>query len=348
MVLTYRYRVKSLNGLLRRQARAVNFVWNYCNDIQKTALARGYKWPSWFDLDRLTKGTSKELGLHSCTINAVCKQYAESRGQKKKPHLRYRGRRSLSWVPLKGKYLKVDGNAFRFASRVFRVFNSRAIPQGAKIVDGTNFSCDARGRWFLNVVLELPDPMQREITTGVGIDLGLHTMATLSTGDKIENPRWYARLQARLAVAQRARKQRLAKTVHAKITNSRGDRLHKESVKLVRGFDYIAVGNVSASRLAKTRMAKSVLDASWSSFRGMLRYKAIAHGAVYEEVGESFTTRVCSSCGSETGPKGVADLGIRRWVCVECGVEHDRDVNSALNILARSGHGAPAEGIPVP
>ena len=108
----------------------------------------------------------------------------------------------------------------------------------------------------------------------------------------------------------------------------------------------IAVGNVNAAGLAKTRLAKSVLDAGWSSFRHMLRYKATAHGAWYEEVNESFSSRVCSSCASETGPKGVADLGIRRWVCAECGVSHDRDINSALNILFRSGHRTPAEGIP--
>jgi putative transposase len=107
-----------------------------------------------------------------------------------------------------------------------------------------------------------------------------------------------------------------------------------------------AVGNVNAAGLAKTRLAKSVLDAGWSSFRYMLRYKALAHGAGYEEGNESFSSRDCSFCASETGPKGVAVLGIRRWVCSECGVSHDRNVNSALNILFRSGHRTPAEGIP--
>src|SRR3981081_847668 len=87
------------------------------------------------------------------------------------------------------------------------------------------------------------------------------------------------------------------------------------------------------------------LNAGWSAFRGMLRYKATAHGAWYEEVNESFSSRVCSSCASETGPKGVADLGIRSWICSECGISHDRDINSALNILFRSGHRTPVEGI---
>ena len=67
----YRYRVKSLNGLLNKQARAVSYVWNFCNDTQKFALKWHKRWPSGFDLNKLTTGSSKELGLHAGTINAV-------------------------------------------------------------------------------------------------------------------------------------------------------------------------------------------------------------------------------------------------------------------------------------
>jgi IS605 OrfB family transposase len=231
VILVYRYRVKSLSGLLNRQSRAVNYVWNYCNDTQKHALKWNKGWPSGFDLNVLTTGCAKELGLHSDTVNAVCEQYAKSRGQHRRPYLRYRGNKSLAWVPLKGRALK------RF--------------------------------------------------------------------------------------------------------------LHKLSHRIVREFDYIAVGNVNAAGLARTRMAKSVLDASWSSFRSMLAYKAVKHGARYEEVDERFSSQVCSSCGSlpDSRPNGLADLGIRQWICSDCGCVHDRDVNSARNILARSGHRTPVEGI---
>jgi len=104
----------------------------------------------------------------------------------------------------------------------------------------------------------------------------------------------------------------------------------------------------SASKLAKTRMAKSVYDASWSSFRDKLRYKAIAHGATFEEVNESGSTQSCSACGSKdstTRPKGIAGLRIREWTCSGCGVVHDRDINAALNIL-RCGRASPGVGIP--
>ncbi|RQU84981.1 transposase, partial [Burkholderia cenocepacia] len=115
MILVYRYRVKSLNGLLNKQSRAVNYVWNFCNDTQKHALKWNKKWPTGFDLNVLTTGSSKALGIHSGTINATCEQYAKSRSQHRRPYLRYRGRKSLGWVPLKGRDLKREGDAFRFA-----------------------------------------------------------------------------------------------------------------------------------------------------------------------------------------------------------------------------------------
>lgn len=78
-------------------------------------------------------------------------------------------------------------------------------------------------------------------------------------------------------------------------------------------------------------------DAGWSMFRHFLEYKAIARKVVYREVSERFSTQTCSGCGAIGGPKGRKGLGVREWVCGECGAVHDRDVNAALNIL-RMGH----------
>jgi putative transposase len=346
VILTYRYRVKNLTGELNRQARAVNFVWNYCNDRQKDALKWGRKWLTGFDLNNLTAGSGKELGLVSRTMNAVCEQYAKSRAQHKRPYLRYRGKKSLGWVPMKGLALRETPSGFRFSGHEFRVFKSRPLPVGAKIKDNSSFSQDARGNWFLNVCVEAPDGAVRQLERCVGIDLGLKDFAALSTGEKIENPRHFRRLEEALGKAQRARKKRQAANIHARIGNARCDFLHKLSTRIVGEFDYIAAGNVNAAALAKTRMAKSVHDASWSSFRAMLAYKSITNGAKYEEVNESFSSQTCSSCGSlpPERPKGIAGLGIRAWTCGDCGTVHDRDVNAAKNILAR-GLASLAEGV---
>ena len=351
MLLVYRYKVKSLNGLLNKQARAVNFVFNYCNDRQKDALRFGRKWLSGFDLNKLTTGSSKELGIHSGTINAVCEQYAKSRSQKKRPYLRYRAKKNLGWVPLKGRELKPTPAGFHFNGREFKVFKSRPLPEGACIKDGTNFSQDRRGNWFLNVCIEVDPVAARPIHSGIGIDLGLKDFAVLSNGEKIAAPALYRDAECALAQAQRAHKQRRVKAIQARTANRKSDFLHKLSTRIVREFDLIAVGDVSAGGLARTNLAKSVMDASWSSFRSQLAYKAVKHGAWFEEVNECYTTQTCSDCGAkpDSRPRGIAGLGIRKWVCSECGCEHDRDVNAAKNILSKfvsgSGHRTPVEGI---
>ncbi|WP_236994749.1 transposase [Granulosicoccus antarcticus] len=102
------------------------------------------------------------------------------------------------------------------------------------------------------------------------------------------------------------------------------------------------MGDVSSSKLTKTTMAKSALDASWASFKTMLDYKSQQAGIVYREINEAYTTRACSECGSLCGPQGIRALSVRDWQCVECGVQHDRDVNAARNILRLgAGHCAP-------
>ncbi|SKA97144.1 Putative transposase DNA-binding domain-containing protein, partial [Thiothrix eikelboomii] len=119
------------------------------------------------------------------------------------------------------------------------------------------------------------------------------------------------------------------------------------STRLVKENALIVVGNVSSSKLAKTKMAKSVLDAGWYTLKTQLDYKSKAMQAVFLEVNESYTTQTCSYCGciSSNSPKGRAGLGIREWTCPECGAMHDRDVNAAKNILA-AGHCRLAGGIP--
>lgn len=346
MFLTYRYRVKNLHGELNRMARAINFVWNYCNDAQRHAVKWNRKWPTAFDLCYKTAGVSVDLRIPATTVNLICAQYARSRGQHRKAWLRFRGRKSLGWVPVRSEAVSRIADGIRFAGKKYKMFMSRPLPPGAVIKDGSSFSQDARGRWHLNLCIETPDAPQPNTCIAVGIDLGLKDLAALSTGEKVANPRHVANLAQKLAKAQRARKKRLAATIYAKISNARRDHLHKASRAIVNQFDYIAVGNVNAAGLVKTSMARSVLDASWTSFRNMLRYKAIGRGGWYEEVNERMTTQTCSRCGviPDSSPKGMGALGIREWKCSDCGAVHDRDHNSAINILLRSGHRALVEG----
>jgi len=198
----------------------------------------------------------------------------------------------------------------------------------------------------LNACIAVPRAEPRcSARRDVGIDLGLEALVATSDGEKTSAPQFYRGLEPKLAIAQRAGKTHRVRAIHAKIANRRKDSLHQFSTRLVRAYDMIYVGNVNASALAKTPHAKSVLDAGWSAFRTMLRYKCDFAGATFAEVNEAFSTQTCSACSSRSGPKGIAGLGIRAWSCCECGTVHDRDVNAAKNILA-AGRRRLAEGIP--
>ena len=120
VILTYRYRIKDATTAkrLRAHARAVNYVWNYCGEIQEAARRQEKRWPSAFDLIKLTTGSSALLGLHSDTVQAVCKQFVVSRNAaRRRPH--WRGKKSLGWIPFAAaRAVKLDGDAVIYSSAV--------------------------------------------------------------------------------------------------------------------------------------------------------------------------------------------------------------------------------------
>jgi IS605 OrfB family transposase len=255
-------------------------------------------------------------------------------------------RRSLGWIPFKGVAIHAAHDQVRFADKWLSLWDSYGL--GAYRIRAGNFCEDARGRRYLNacVAVTVTEPSDRSaMNREVGIDLGLKDLAATSSGEKLSAPQFYRGHEARLASAQRAGKKCRVRAIHAKIANRRKDSLHQFSTRLVREHDTIFVGNVNVGALVKTPYAKSVLDAGWSAFRTMLRYKCAFAGVTFAEVNEAFSTQVCSACNARSGPKGIADLGIRAWTCGECGTVHDRDVNAAKNILA-AGRRRLAEGIP--
>lgn len=333
--LTFRFRLKDKHASeLNRQSRAVNFVWNFCNDSQKKAAQSGSKWLTAFDLQKLTSGTSKELGLHAHTIQRVCRTYDNSRKARNKPWLRWRGKKSLGWVPFNTGHVSFKGKSFEFRGAVYEVMHIRSeLIAGTKIGAGS-FSRDAQGRWYLNAPVKKDHAASAPLSY-IGIDLGVRTLAALSNGQKIEAPRFYRASEETLATAQRARKApRRIRKIHAKIANRRKDFLHKASARIASEYGLIIVGDVSPSQLAQTSLAKSIFDAGWADFKSKLSYKAIMHGGCVFEVSERLTSKTCSTCGvlPKSRPKGIAGLSKRIFECDGCGSILDRDVNAAINI----------------
>jgi putative transposase len=340
-IITFKFRVKDSvsSKHLTRYAIACNYVWNFCVATQRETENRRksgktLRWPTDFDLIKLTTGVSVELGLHSDTVQAICRQFTISRDSFRKcPRFRssFGTKRSLGFVPFINRAVKIDGSIALYLKRKFKFWKSREIE--GKYKAGA-FIEDASGRWYITFQCEVEDNLPSG-KAKIGIDLGLKSLATTSAGQSISNLRHYRQYEKQLGVAQRAKNKRRVRAIYRKIANARNYHLNIVSTKLAIENNFIAIGNVSSAKLAKTKMAKSILDAGWSIFKHMLRYKLARRQAVYVEVNEQYTSQMCSCCRKipNSSPKGMGALGIRQWECCECGTVHDRDVNAAQNIL---------------
>ncbi|WP_179992168.1 MULTISPECIES: RNA-guided endonuclease TnpB family protein [unclassified Acinetobacter] len=347
---TLKLRIKDKHcKVLDQLASEVNFVWNYVNDLSFKHLKRTGDFFSAFDMTQYTKGTSKLCGLHSQTVQGITEEYVDKRRQHKKAKLKWRvsnrksARRSLGWIPFKKVAIKYADGYVQYGKQKFKLWDSYGISKYSVRTD--SFIEDSRGRWYVCLVVDSPKQDKPTATKAIGIDLGLKDVATCSDGTVISNPKFYRNYEQKLGIAQRARNKKRVRALHAKIANCRKDHLHKASTLLVKENALIVVGDLSASKLVKTKMAKSVLDTGFSALKTMLKYKCENAGVLFEEVSEKFTTQICSCCGEITSssPKGRTDLRIRVWEC-ECGSINHRDLNSAKNILAL-GHERLAVGI---
>lgn len=221
---------------------------------------------------------------------------------------------------------------------------SRPLPEGTEPSTVT-VSKDAAGRWFVSVLAETAVDHHAPTDNAVGVDAGITSLVTLSTGEKVTNPQHEKRDRQRLAQAQRAcaRKQkgssnrdearRKVARVHARITDRRRDHLHKLTTRLVRDNQTVVIEDLNVRGMVRNgKLARAISDASWSQFRELLEYKADWYGRTVITVDRWFpSSKTCSACGK------LADrmpLNVRQWTCDGCGVWHDRDVNAARNILA--------------
>jgi len=224
-----------------------------------------------------------------------------------------------------------------------RMCYHRAVPAGARIKHAVVKR--VADRWYVCLMLELPDPVKRQASAGqqAGIDIGLKSLATLSSGELIENPRWlrenlaglrrlqlHASRQAKGSGRRRKTYRQIAR-LHERVANQRADYLHKVSARLVAENDLIAIENIKLGFMNRNKhLSLSSHDAGFGLLRQMLEYKAEEAGIQVVAVNPSNTTQMCSGCGRLV-PKS---LSVRVHVCSDCGLVLDRDINAARNILA--------------
>ncbi|MFE0522919.1 RNA-guided endonuclease InsQ/TnpB family protein [Streptomyces sp. NPDC058954] len=220
---------------------------------------------------------------------------------------------------------------------------SRPLPEGAEPTTVT-VSRDAAGRWFVSLLCEDTVTAAPATNAAVGLDAGITSLVTLSTGEKVANPRHERQDRARLARAQRelsrkakgsanrAKARRKVAKVHARIADRRRDFLHKLSTRLVRENQTVVIEDLTVRNLLKNGcLARAISDAAWADLRMMLEYKCAWYGRELVVIDRWFpSSKLCGTCGTV---REKLPLNVREWTC-QCGTVHHRDVNAARNILA--------------
>jgi putative transposase len=246
----------------------------------------------------------------------------------------------------------VAGNDVRIAKLGF-VRMREELRFAGKIMSAVVSFCG--GRWFIAIQVDT-DGVKDAAPEGTvcGVDLGSRTLATISTGQKISGPKPRRKLLGRIkrlsrrislqkhrakkASVKASRRQyvrqlRLSK-LHARCANIRNDAAHKLTTDLTKRFETIVIENLNVSGMSKNHsLAGSVLDCAFYEIRRQLQYKATMRGGHIMVADRFFpSTQICSECGCLSGPKGREQLNVEQWICSDCGAEHDRDINAAINL----------------
>jgi putative transposase len=222
---------------------------------------------------------------------------------------------------------------------------SRQLPKGAEPSTIT-VKLEPSGRWTVSLLVDdqTMQPLLR-VDKAIGIDAGISSLVTTSDGEKVANPKHFAKLYQKLKKAQKrlSRKQKDSRNrdkarrqvarVHAEIRDARQDFLHKLTTRLVRENQTIVAESLAVKNMVKNRkLAKSISDAGWGEMTRQLDYKAKWYGRTFVQLDRWFPgSKTCSNCGHKVD---LLPLSVREWDCPKCKAHHERDVNAAKNHLA--------------
>jgi len=221
---------------------------------------------------------------------------------------------------------------------------SRPLPEDCK-PSRVTVCLDTAGRYFISILFE-EEITPLEVTPKmVGLDLGLKSMVITSDGHTFGNPKFFAKDEKKLARAQRrlSKKHKGSKSrqkarrkvakIHARIADRRRDYQHKLSTKLIRENQVVCVESLQVKNMVQNhRLAKAINDLGWGEFVRQLDYKAQWYGRTLVKIDKFYpSSKRCHHCGHVLDS---LSLDIRHWVCPECQMEHERDINAAQNVLA--------------
>jgi putative transposase len=266
------------------------------------------------------------------------------KGDAKAGFPRFKGRnwfKSFEFTEWSGITLRGRRIRFKGLPGSLRVHMHRALPSDE--IRSCIFKRDARG-WHVCLAVRVAVNEKRSTRRAVGIDMGISTLAMLSTGEAIPNPKIARNAEKAMRLTQRKlarckrgsnRRKKVRERftrLHRKIANTRRTYLHQVSARLVGDYDLIAIEKLNVKGLAASILARDVHDAGWSTLKDMLKYKAAKAGTSIVEVDCRKTSQTCPECG--VVKKKTLSQRIHRC---ECGCTLDRDHAAALVILQRGG-----------
>lgn len=257
---------------------------------------------------------------------------------------RFKGRRRLDSM----EFTYSDGSKIRGNKLYIQYVGEIKLKMHRPIPDSIKTVVIRRraGKYYACFACEI-EPMPLEMTgAAIGLDMGISNLITTSDGEFFAPPKYLRQSERKIRVQQRtvARRKKGSKRrrkaiknlqrTHEHIANQRKDTAHKIARYLVNNYDLIAIENLNTQGLLKNHnLAKSIADAAWNTFVTILSFKAEEAGRQVAKVDPRYTSQQCSTCG-EIVKK---DLSVRVHDCPRCGLKIDRDVNAAINILARTG-----------
>jgi putative transposase len=359
MTKAFKYRIypkKSQKSILRKALEGCRWVYNQFLEQRKTSWEDEQKPVSMYSqikrLPQMKREKSELKGVHSQVLQNVATRidlafkafFRRCKAGEKPGYPRFRGRSRYDSItyPQYGNGAKINPDGSLQLSKIGRVkmVYHRPIEGTPKTI---TIRRSATGKWYATITCEWEPTSLSPNDKQVGIDVGLNYFAVLSTGEHIDNPRFFRTEEKALAIAQR----KLSKTekgttdykkrlgvvsrIHERISFRRHNFIHQLSWYIVSLFGFIAVEDLNVNRMVHNHcLAKSISDAAWSMFFSALFYKAECAGRIHIAVNPAYTSQTCSRCGH----RQKMTLDKRIYKCLCCQLEIDRDLNAAINILA--------------
>ena len=361
MFKSYRFRLqpnKQQAELLNKWEGHSRWLWNHFLDLEQKEYASNKKFIWRYDLinlipelkkqnEWLKEAPSQSLQQIGTSLDTALKGLKSGKGfpKFKKKNVR-NGQILIRNSPLQIKTSKSHISLPKIGQ--VKWIQHRDLPNGK--IKQAQITRDV-DKWFVSVLVEIEDVMKLLVdpstAVSIGIDLGIKLFIVDSNGKKIDSPKFLQQKAARLKRYQRqvSRKQKgsnnrnkarikLAKW-HLDIANTRSDWIHKLSNEIVNTNDIVCVEDLKTKELMTRKSTKSlnrqISDQGWGMFLSMLRYKCEHRGKTFTQISQyKPSSKTCSHCGYKMSDMS---LKIRDWICPQCGAEHDRDVNAALNIL---------------